>query len=159
MPADHADPLAWRVSYRSGGSPGTHYSLEFSSWAAANGLDTGASLDVDPDLDGLNNLLEYALASNPAISSVGDLPAGALALLDPGTGPADYLTITFRRQTLADDLAYAVEVSSDLETWRSGEAVRVSSTERGDGTTAEVWRMARPADGEPGQFMRLWVGG
>ncbi|MEO5913844.1 MAG: autotransporter-associated beta strand repeat-containing protein [Luteolibacter sp.] len=70
---------------------------------------TGISGDgVDGDGDGLSNLLEYGLGSNPNTSSAGSAP---LVSTDAGK-----LKITFGRNTAASDVTLAVVASDSLQT-------------------------------------------
>jgi len=63
----------------------------------------------DLDADGLPNLLEYALHSNPAASDVTRLPTVAVE--------GSNLTLTYFKVTTATDIQYSVEKSTDLITW------------------------------------------
>ena len=65
-----------------------------------------AADDADPDLDGIVNLLEYALASNPHASSTGDLPTLAL----DGT-------FGYAPNPLATDISIVPQWSEDLVQW------------------------------------------
>lgn len=159
QPADHADPLAWRASVMPGGSPGSDDHFNFAAWALDNGLGAGALFTDDPDDDGLENFLEYALASNPLVDSMEDLPTAANELVVVGGGSDYYLTFTFRRPLAAKELTYAIEISSDLATWVDDAAVLVGSTAHGDGTVTETWRSPLPINGAPVLFMRLRVEG
>jgi hypothetical protein len=80
----------------------------FASWASGYSL-TGeqASATADPDGDGLNNLLEYALGSTPDSSA--SRPNLASQISD------SKLQITFTPQR--SDVTYTIEASSDLTTW------------------------------------------
>jgi hypothetical protein len=62
--------------------------------------------DADPDNDGANNLLEYALGSDP------NSPASASSpqIVDP----SDRLTITFTRNAYALDVVMSVRVTDDI---------------------------------------------
>jgi len=111
----------------------------------------------DPDNDGLNNLMEYALASNPVIESSSDLPTGKISLIEVDGNTDSYLTISFRRQLTASDLTYTIALSESLEAWSSDTAIRVSSSDNGDGTAIEVWRAPTPLDTDLRQFARLKV--
>ena len=159
LPADHADPLAWRASRLDGGTPGSPDQFDFATWAIANGLPADAPLTDDPEGDRLNHLLEYALASDPLAESSRDLPQASQQVLEVGGSQDAYLTLSFRRQLGAQDLSYSVELSNDLGTWESGSAVLVSSTGHGDGTATEVWRAPAPSTSIPHLFMRLKVEG
>ncbi len=64
---------------------------------------------VDNDIDGLTNLTEYALASDPKTDVPGDRPALSRASNHP--------TFTFRRNTAATDLTYIIEASDSLSSW------------------------------------------
>ncbi len=61
---------------------------------------------ADPEGDGITNLMEYGLGSDPRVASVGDLP---LPVID-----ANHLQLTFHRNTAATDITYIVEGRSDL---------------------------------------------
>ncbi len=61
--------------------------------------------DADPDRDGIGNLLEYALTTNPLASDAAPTQAGQ---------SNGRLTLTFSRNPLRPDLRYTVEVSSSL---------------------------------------------
>ncbi|MEY3895739.1 MAG: hypothetical protein RLZZ214_1259, partial [Verrucomicrobiota bacterium] len=75
----------------------------FNSWAIANSI-PGALPGGDADFDGLSNLTEYALGSNPTASTP-----------SPGTWSGD--TITFTKGTTAtanQDVNFIIETSTDL---------------------------------------------
>jgi hypothetical protein len=61
---------------------------------------------ADLDGDGMTNLLEYGLLSDPKLVSVGDLPSIAIN--------SNHLQLIFRRNTSATDITYVVEARSDL---------------------------------------------
>ena len=84
------------------------------NYLAAFGL-TGnnAALNFDYDGDGLPNLLEYALNLNPTVASLVGLPVVTLKNYN-GT---KYLSMTFTRSSLATDITYIVQGSSDLTSW------------------------------------------
>jgi len=65
----------------------------------------------DPDNDGIPNLMEYALHSNPLVSDVTNLPQVALG--------NNLLTLTYTKVTTATDITYTVQQSSDLVSWTS----------------------------------------
>ncbi len=90
----------------------TWKSQVFTVGEAANPLVT-ADL-ADPDKDGFNNLLEYAMNGDPKMANAALLPVGGRA----AAGGA--LTLQYKRRREALDLDYVVEVSSDLVTWSGG---------------------------------------
>lgn len=63
----------------------------------------------DLDADGMSNLLEYALHTNPTAPDAVRLPSIALE--------GSFLTLTYSKVTSATDIQYVVEKSSDLLTW------------------------------------------
>ncbi len=83
--------------------------------AAASG--NAADL-ADPDNDGAQNLMEYALGSLPTNSSVHSAPVSATTAING----QDYLSLNVPWNTSATDVTFAVEVSGDLITWNSGPA-------------------------------------
>ncbi len=72
-----------------------------------------AVLSFDYDGDGLTNLLEYALGLNPTLAGLDGLPV--VTIKDYG-GTA-YLSMIFNRSSLASDVTYVVQGSSDLANW------------------------------------------
>lgn len=76
----------------------------FANGATVPGGQQGAS--SDPDQDGVNNLIEYAIAGlDPTVSN------GAI-----GSFTGNTLSFS-KRQPLAADLTYAIETSTNLQTW------------------------------------------
>ena len=128
---------AWRFSH-------------FTTDELANTAVSGDS--ADPDSDGLSNLIEYALGADPKTSDAAThTPAAGLN--------ADLLTLTYTRTTSITDATYAVEWSSDLQSWSTGASVTetLSSTDNGNSTTTVVVRAITPLTTTPRQFLRLRV--
>lgn len=140
----------------------------FELWAEAAGLlpeQSGAGMD--PDGDGVVNLLEYAFDRAPAVA---DGLGGAVTVApsnDPGAAGA--LEVAFDRPAGRDDLRYTVEVSSDLLTWSQGHSYGLDAVNGAGLPTQEVSRtpLAGGAErivvrdtagaGAPARFMRVRV--
>ena len=67
----------------------------------------------DYDGDGIANLLEFGLGLDPTIAGLNGLP---VVTLKDYSG-IEYLSMTFNRSSLATDLTYIVQGSSDLTNW------------------------------------------
>ena len=137
----------WRSSITIGGSPGGDDRQTFSTWLTNNSL-AGALTDTDGD--GLANLLEYAFGGNPTTDSQALLPTAARQTIAAN----NYLTLTFQRANIADDLTQTVEFSTDLVTWPIA-AVQVSSADNGNCTRTEVWRSSVTVDSTLKLFGRV----
>jgi autotransporter-associated beta strand protein len=98
------DPATGVLSAAGGSDP-------YAAWVATQSWPSPAAsaADADPDADGLPNLLEYALATDPLAASAGPV------LGTTGTGPR-FLTLSFARVADAA-LTYTVEASTDLAGW------------------------------------------
>jgi len=100
---------------------------DFATWSATHNL-TGIPADADTDGDGLPNLLEYALATDPRHAT--DTGPQLATAEEAG---ATYLTLTFTR--IADpSLTYVVQASTTLtadswlDLWSSSGSANTSGT-------------------------------
>jgi hypothetical protein len=159
---DHGVAQNWRPSAAVHGTPGSTDVLSYATWKAANGV-----IDdyADDDRDGVANVAEYLLMTNPASAFSRPVLRGAIQTIsvDPGPGlppvPGDYLTITFDRDPRAGECTCVPVVSADLQTWAGGlpNIVRVRVAPNPDGTQTEVWRSTVPVTGDRRQFAGLRV--
>lgn len=108
----------------------------------------GAGLN-DFDKDGLVNLLEYALGSDPTDSASGSQPPTTTEMFNN----QPYLTLTITKPPGVSGITYLVEVSENLVVWNSGQLNTTIITN--NGTTLKV-RSNTPALGGSG-FIRLKV--
>jgi hypothetical protein len=147
----HGNPSNWRLSRTVGGSPGTDDRPTYASWLAANG--GSGSLLSDGDADGLINLSEYAFVGDPLVSSPAPLPVAAVQQFTYNGLPAGFLTLTFKTQYGAEDIAYYVEFATDIVAgpWEEN-GTFVSATLNADGTQTEVWRASTPISSGATQF-------
>ncbi len=120
---------------------------DYRSWIAsaftASGLQSGLGApSVDPDQDGLENFMEYALGSDPMEAS----PLPEMAITDA------QLMLLFERPAFLADVAYVAESSQDLVTWDE-----VSLEVLNPGSDPESVRAAETfLDGPPeSRFIRL----
>lgn len=86
----------------------------YEAWAlahfGANANDPTISGDLaDPDGDGIDNLLEYATASDPNVAAPGGT---VLGLINNGN-----FQLTFHRNASATDLTYVIKYSDSLTNW------------------------------------------
>ncbi|HUF62661.1 MAG TPA: lamin tail domain-containing protein [Verrucomicrobiales bacterium] len=122
--ADLSDPSSWSASGRTGGSPGA---LEepsgeqtYDSWLAVHFSEAErddealVAWEADPDADGWNNFIEFALAGDPR---AGDVLAPALRLDVMGRS-----VLSHRIPSDPVAVLYTIESSSDLEMWTDASA-------------------------------------
>ncbi|MEO0054954.1 MAG: hypothetical protein RLZZ50_901, partial [Verrucomicrobiota bacterium] len=85
----------------------------YADWQSAHFASPGGSNAAplsDPDLDGISNLLEYALGGTPAANDAARLPVASR--------DGDYVVFTFsRRDTAARQTSQVFEYSADLSAW------------------------------------------
>jgi hypothetical protein len=118
---------------------------------------------ADVDADGIPSLLEFAFLTDPTAPDRPQ-PYHGLTVSIPGAG--NFSALSFRRRLDSAAPDYLVEVSTDLQTWRSngdgqGPDVTVehgTPLANADGTETATIRMLAPVSGEdPQGFIRLRV--
>ena len=111
---------------------------------------TGASaLGGDFDGDGMPNLVEYALGTDPKALNVTPVNASKTS-----TGSDQYLTLSMSRSDLKNDITYVVEVSDDLVNWYSGSSF---TTIMSDNPTLLSVRDNTPMSSATKRFIRLKI--
>jgi hypothetical protein len=116
--------------------------------------DTIAGPLADPDHDGLPNLLEYVLGTDPLAAASASQPIPVLAL--DSTDGKLHLTLTAALDASVSDVTVSAEVSSDLQTWQTGAgAVEIASDTTAGGVRTIVFRDLTPIDALSARFMHL----
>ncbi len=104
---------------------------------------------ADPDHDGVEHLMEYALGLDPSASS----PWGLKIVNDiEAIATDEHLRLTITRNPLATDVTFAVEVSSDLLSWSTEDTAIETST-----PTTLIVRDTIPIGPHNRRFIRLRV--
>ena len=112
--------------------------------------DYGIAADLaDPDGDGLVNLAEYALGTDPA--SATNAAWEAVGLITDTNSAASYLTITATRNVAATDVLFSAEACSDLTPGQWTNAVTVLQS---NASTFTV-RDNIPVTTAPHRFLKL----
>ena len=142
----HDDPSNWRASIALGGSPGD-----------SDGQTFTGDPDADQDGDGLTALLEYAFGS--INGDAGPSPESAITLGSGffGNAAAESLTVTFRRNSAAEDIVISVESSANLVDWNLIQTEVVSSISNGDGSDTVTYRSLSDIAVTTREFIRVKV--
>lgn len=126
----------------------------YTAWATARGLaGADAAQTADPDADGLPNLLEFALHTDPHQPSAGQTPSFTY---EPSQ---DFCTLQHRRAKVAN-LIWRYEVSPNLTDWAPITYTMIvvdNPDDDGDGTTELVRAVVLVDAGEPRKFIRVVV--
>jgi hypothetical protein len=153
---DHALPQSWRPSVALHGSPGTSDVTSYAAWKATH---TTPADHADADGDGVSNITEYVLKTDPNSPHSRPILAGAVQAHDLDGVIGSYLTLTFDRDPASDDVHYFPETSTDLAAWEGSALalVRVRVTPNPNGTQTEVWRSAVPVSSDRRRFAHIRV--
>ena len=125
----------------------------FGGWAyglfGLNAPASEAGAMATPANDGITNLMKYALALDPMSCGTGALPT-----VSPQNG---YLTLTYRKNKQATDMAYTVQAADSLNSnsWTPATTV-TSQSDQGTYTLVTV-RDTVPLAGHRYRFMRMLV--
>jgi uncharacterized delta-60 repeat protein len=145
-----SNPAGLQVSPAGGG-----IRAAFDSWAVAAGL-TGLAADptADPDGDGLRNLAEFHLGTDPS-------SAASRARFEVSTlrvGDQDYPTVSYVRRRDRAGLTTVVRAASTLAFDDDLGAVEVSVTPLDATSERVVLRSAAPSGSRSAQFLRVGFG-
>jgi len=88
-------------------SPSLNWKTFHFGTAASNAAVSGDF--VDPDGDGIQNLMEYAVGSDPGVPGSGALLSASIS--------GGHSLVSFSRNAVATDLALELETSTNLMTW------------------------------------------
>ena len=141
--------------------PGSHQTpaTPYGAWAAASGLGAGPQAQpfADFELDGIVNLLEFALGSDPTARDLALLRQPGIRSVEVNGQTAEYLTLTYRKRRNAPSLSYTVEVSSDLSSWQPTSHQVGPPEDNGDGTDSVTMRDLQPIAAGVRRFIRLAI--
>ncbi|MCB1120814.1 MAG: hypothetical protein KJT03_04655 [Verrucomicrobiae bacterium] len=115
--------------------------------------DALAGPQADYDKDGLTNLEEYLLGTDPQVPNFGKgVQMGTVEI-----GGKLYLTITYNLSKDISGVTQTVEVGEDLLTWLSGPTYteEYDRVDNGDGTETVTVRVLDPVDSLTRWFVRL----
>ncbi len=146
-------PLAWRTSAELGGNPGRSDITNYAEWRSEAGI---VSDSADPDGDGLTNLMEYFLGSDPLDHSEFAAAQPSILDLEIDGVTQSYLTVRVRRRIGADDIQIMPQFSEDLLTWLGGEQniTLLNVSNNGDGSETLMFRAISPVSENRTLFVR-----
>jgi len=130
-------------------------------WEQQHGLNLfAANVNLDPDHDGMSNLMEYAFGANPAAP---DVPERGIQTGVAAVGQQTFLSLGFYRRVGDVSLLFRVQESTDLSVWSDlnlSQQMIGSPLNMGDGTEFVGVRGTIPESGvnaQPRGFMRVVV--
>ncbi len=112
--------------------------------------------NADPDGDGVVNLIEFALGTNPReANAANNRPSVSVQ----NVSGQNYLALTFRRRIQSPDLVYSPQTNSELTgAWLNNAVLVQGPTSNGDGTETVTYRDITPISGATARrFMQLRV--
>ncbi len=122
----------------------------YTLWQVANfpggPTDANAGMSADPDHDGLDNLLEYALGTAPRTAN-----SSSELVSTTDVGGQKYFTLTVPKNPAATDTSINIEASNDLSatSWSANGLVIITNT-----ATNLTVRDSQPISSTPRRFFR-----
>jgi len=154
----------WSPSREIGGGSGAADLYTYAAWLNAHPQLAAASMageGDDFDNDGCNNLLEFALNSDPTDPASKPHMAVAITQIDSGTGAADYFTLSITRPIAIPGVTYTPETSATLNNDWDGSPTTVNailhSRERTGTTETITYRSRQPVSSSNPHFTRLKI--
>jgi autotransporter-associated beta strand protein len=129
---------------------GAGASAEYTHWEYSTLPEEERGAAADPDADGVANLLEFVVGTDPRQPS-GDRTAATTVVADGEAYPA----LAYVRRQERGGAVLSVRVSPDLAFSSALEQVEVSVEPRGDGLEDVLVRSTVPLSQQPRQFFRL----
>lgn len=125
-------------------------------FAAAGQLDPAISgHQADPDHDGLVNLIEYAMQTDPHDPAPARPPLRGITV---NVGGTTYQALSFRRRIAAAEIELDLEVTDPFGTWQHGPPFTEEvgpAVDNGDGTETAILRSTHPYATLPCELLRL----
>jgi len=161
---DHRNPANWTCSQNFGGELGGNpLPFDFSAWSDFNFSSAQLSdpslsgPNADPDGDGLNNFMEFALATSPWQH---DAPSALTTISSNTIGGINYPVIEFTRSSTANTVTYQVSTSDDLQpgSWSEISAANLEAAPAlrlDDGRVRESWRIKTSMADFPNRFFQI----
>ena len=131
--SDYGSPESWKPSTSLEGTPGKDESgIVYSNWQIdkfGEGEPVGSAYMDDPDADGMVNVFEYALGSDPLDKS--SVPEIQLKVIeDEGR---QFIALEYKKINNRSDVTLGIERSFDLQQWESGEGLTRLYSNKNDG--------------------------
>ncbi|NNM27943.1 MAG: hypothetical protein HKO57_00355, partial [Akkermansiaceae bacterium] len=123
-------------------------------FTAQEQIDGLADPTADPDLDGIKNLLEYALGGNPRVPDA----TGIVGVIQEDQAATERLALVFRRPVGLADVSYTVEATDQLDApvWQEVFTLEIESGPDPGTETVTAWDVVA-SDQAARRFMRLRV--
>jgi len=142
-----SSPESWKPSLQIGGSPGLPDGISFSTWLAEQPSQDPLS---DPDGDGLNQLLSFALNGTTLPSNIPSiLPFTEVTELEVDDLTQLYLTFSVRLSLESTDINVTPQFSQTLGSWTPLDFVLHHNQDLGDGAHLLLFRSPTPVEASP----------
>jgi hypothetical protein len=156
---DYGAPESWKPSVSLGGTPGKDESgIVYSNWQIdrfGEGEPVGSAYMDDPDADGMVNVFEYALGTDPLDKN--SMPVIQLKVVE--NEGSQFIALEYKKMNNRSDVILGIERSFYLKEWESGEGLTrlYSNKNDGDGYLTVTEISTSPLNDRAQQNIRLAV--